>query len=79
MQTKLTLRLDDRLIRRAKQHARRAGKSLSVLVAEYFEALGARQRTRPDETPVVRELYGALTGCGLDERDYREHLDRRHR
>ncbi len=36
MQTKLTLRLDEALIQRAKAEARRTGKSVSQLVAEYF-------------------------------------------
>ena len=43
MQTKLTLRLDDRLIRDAKHYARQSGKSLSQMVAEYFSAV-----TSPD-------------------------------
>ncbi len=36
MQTNVTLRLDERLVRRAKACARRSGKSVSQMVAEYF-------------------------------------------
>ncbi|MBE0418315.1 MAG: hypothetical protein IBX63_11175 [Coriobacteriia bacterium] len=36
MGTKLTLRLDEDLIRRAKRHSARSGKSVSRLVADYF-------------------------------------------
>ena len=46
MQTKLTLRLDDRLIRDAKHHARQSGKSLSQMVAEYFSAVTSPDRAR---------------------------------
>ena len=42
MQTKLTLRLDDQLINRAKAFASQTGKSVSQLVAVYF----ARQWVR---------------------------------
>lgn len=43
MQSKLTLRLDDSLIRVAKAYAREADKSLSQVVADYFSALAARR------------------------------------
>jgi len=36
MQTKLTLRPEDSLIVRAKEHARRSGRSVSQLVADLF-------------------------------------------
>jgi hypothetical protein len=39
MQTKLTLRLHERLIRRAKAYARRRGKSLSQIVSDFFVGL----------------------------------------
>ena len=39
MQTKLTLGLDDRPIRNARYYARKSGKPLSQMVAEYFSCL----------------------------------------
>jgi hypothetical protein len=39
MQTKLTLRLDDELVRKAKKFSKRAGKSVSKIVADYFDKL----------------------------------------
>lgn len=80
MQTKLTLRLDDRLIRRAKAHARRTGKSVSQLVADYFALLETEQT--PDEAalpPVTRGLYGALEDTDIDEQDYYDYLEEKHR
>ena len=64
MNVKLTLRLDDRRIRRAKAEARRRGKSVSQMVAEYFDALGgqgqpeAAMRSRRDEAEVIFRRVG---------------------
>ena len=79
MQTKLTLRLDDELIDRAKSYARRSGKSVSQLVADYLEMLPEPGQRRPRPlTPVVESLRGVLAGSGLDEEDYRRHLEEKH-
>jgi streptomycin 6-kinase len=76
MQTKLTLRLEDRLIRRAKSYAKRSGKSVSELVADLFSRLSSPEPAPPrDLTPVVKRLAGALAGRSLDKADYRRHLE----
>ena len=80
MNTKLTLRLDDELIRAAKRHAGKSGKSVSRLVADYFALIDAE--TVPadaDLTPRVRALLGALSESSLDEQDYRRHLEDKQR
>lgn len=80
MNTKLTLRMDESLIRRAKQYSDETGKSVSRLVADYFallepgEAIGS-----VTVTPRVRAWRGALAGHGLDERDYLRYLEEKHR
>lgn len=80
MNIKLTLRLDDDLIRLAKRHSRKSGKSVSRLVAEYFELIGAVDETPNEKLPPrVLALLGALTGAREDERAYRAHLERKHR
>ncbi|REJ72007.1 MAG: antitoxin, partial [Planctomycetota bacterium] len=66
MQSKLTLRLDEKLIRKAKSHARRSGKSLSQLVAEYFALLDSRPSAASEPTPTVSKLRGVLRGSGVD-------------
>lgn len=78
MNTKLTLRLDDELIGRAKRHSAKSGKSVSKLVSDYF-ALIDDESVSAEVTPRVRALRGALAGSGLDERDYRRHLEDKHR
>jgi hypothetical protein len=76
--TKLTLRLDDELIERAKRHSAISGKSVSRLVADYFALIDAAPSSA-DVTSRVRALRGALSGSNLDERDYRRHLEDKYR
>jgi len=78
MNTKLTLRLDRELIEGAKRHSARSGKSVSKLVSDYFTLIDARQPS-PEVTRRVQSLRGVLAGSGLDERDYRKHLEDKHR
>ena len=80
MQTKLTLRLDDRLIRRAKAYAQRSDKSLSELVADLFARLQAPTQDEAEpQSPAVRSLAGALGGKHVDREDYRAYLAHKHR
>ena len=80
MQTKLTLRLDDELVRKAKRYARPSGKSVSSLVADFFALLGPGSANKYSElTPTVRSLLRALERSPLSERDYHRHLEEKHR
>ena len=78
MQTKLTLRLDTRLIQRAKHYAKRSGKSVSTVVADYFAALGTPLDDPAALPPKVRSLLGALGATSVDESDYQQHLERKY-
>ena len=78
MNTKLTLRLDDKLIASAKRHSAESGRSISQLVADFF-ALIDTQGGDAEITPRVRALRGVLAGSGLDESDYRRHLEEKYR
>ena len=76
MNTKLTLRLDDELIRCAKRYAADSGKSLSRLVGDYFALIAAGEAALPSErSPRIRSLAGALKGATVTEGDYRRHLE----
>lgn len=80
MQSKLTIRLDSALIRRAKDYARRSGKSIASVVAEYFASLSNGVDRESDELPPkVRSLKGALRGSKVSENDYRAHIEEKHR
>ena len=78
MQTKLTLRLDEKLVRRAKAYAKREGKSVSQIVADYFSLLkqthGEDTEAQP-RSPLTQSLRGILRGVEVDEEDYRRYLD----
>ena len=82
MPTKLTLRLDDKLIRQAKVAARSKGVSLSRIVEDYFRALAVQKEKEEPESPVLSELSGVLsTGMGAKKlrADYKKHLQEKYR
>ena len=73
MHTKLTLRVDDVLVRQAKTQAAQRGKSVSQMFAEYVISLGESKRS-PALPPVTESLLGVMKGHRVSEKDYREHL-----
>lgn len=92
MNTKLTLRLDDRLIATAKDYAAAHGSSVSQMVANYFAALtptagaNAKEAAPVDAAyvvgPVTRRLTGILKAksgqpqASID--DYHAYLERKY-
>lgn len=81
MQTKLTLRLDEELIERAKSFSRSHGKSVSRLVADYFAVLDGPE-TPPENSglpPLTASLKGALAGSEVGVADYRRYLENKYR
>lgn len=82
MRKKLTLRIDEAVIDRAKRVSAAQGKSISQLVEDYFRLAkdpGASDCDLPPIHPDVIALTGLLAGSGLDESDYRRHLEEKHR
>ncbi len=79
MQTKLTLRLDEDLIERAKRYGKRTGRSVSQMVADYFALL---EEDLVDDggqlTPIVGSLRGALCEVNVDARDVKRQQVERH-
>jgi Family of unknown function (DUF6364) len=73
---KLTLKVDDSVVARAKRLAERRGTSVSQLVELYLDFL-----TRPPrptaETPVLARLRGVIAGA--DPAEHRRHLERKYR
>ena len=79
MNTKLTLRLDDQLITKAKRYSDRSGKSLSQLVADFFSAIDAEEDIPGTQiSPRVRSLRGAFKGSTATEEDYRRYLEEKY-
>ena len=78
MQTKLTLRLEAALIRRAKARARTRGTSLSTMVADWFAALDEVPAESADLPPKTSALLGALRGRKVRRQDWGDHLERKY-
>ena len=79
MQTKLTLRLEDELIHKAKLIAQKKGKSLSKIVSEYFAYITSKELSQNFKLPpVVKSLHGSLANSKLNEDDYKKHLESKH-
>jgi hypothetical protein len=76
MATKLTLQMDEELIRFGKRWARSHGKSLSALVADFLSLL----EKLPEEgglPPATRRLLGVAQG--VDASDYRQYVEEKYR
>lgn len=74
MNTKLTLRMDENIVRKAKMEAKRRGKSVSQMVAEFIESIGLQQNSAKDLPPTTASLVGILKGKEISEEDYKTHL-----
>ncbi|HEV7672479.1 MAG TPA: DUF6364 family protein [Thermoanaerobaculia bacterium] len=77
MQTKLTLRLEDSLIRAGKRQAERRGKSLSALVADFITVLDRAEPNPDDLPPIVKRLKGIAQAANPD--DYHRYLEEKYR
>ena len=79
MNTKLTLRLEENLIKAAKRHAGTLGKSVSQMVADYFYLLENDSMDKKQPlTPIVASLKGSLKGFGVDEKTYKRYLENKY-
>lgn len=83
METKVTLRLDERLIKSAEEYAKSQHKSLSQIVAEFLSSVTSKRTkktksNRKGLAPITSKLVGSLKGARLDEKDYKYYLERKH-
>ena len=81
MSSKLTLSVDPQVVERAKRWAAHRHTSISRIVEEY---LGRVTRPRAveiaeEDTPILRELRGCLSGSRLGREDHLRHLERKYR
>lgn len=82
MHTKLTLRIDEPLIKAAKKYSKIHHKSLSKLVADYLRLV---TQSTPitisvDQLPpLTRALKGILRNTKVNELDYKKHLEDKYR
>jgi hypothetical protein len=70
---KLTLSVDDEVVKRAKRFAERHGTSLSALVERYLDLVTRPPAAAVEPPPVLARLRGILAGAG--PADHRRHLE----
>jgi hypothetical protein len=75
--SKLTLSVDEQVVKRAKRYAAKRGTSVSHLVEGYLTLVARPPRSSEQDPPVLRMLRGAAKG--VDPEDYGRHLLRKHR
>ncbi|HKJ30200.1 MAG TPA: DUF6364 family protein [Balneolales bacterium] len=80
MKNKLTLRLDDSLIKRAKKRAKQKGISISQMVADYFVLIDETEHvsSERDLPPITASLAGILKKSDIQEEDYKKHLEEKY-
>jgi hypothetical protein len=75
---KLTLSVDDSVVSRAKQYAKRRGVSVSEMVEAYLTAVAAPPSPNTiDSAPILRSVRGVLKNADIGE--YRKHLAAKYR
>lgn len=86
METKLTLRMDEKIIKAAKRYARKRGTSLSRLVADYLEMVSAKGTSSGsastfERTPILSEISGVLQKTSPKKdlhKEYHNHLEKKY-
>ncbi len=82
MNTKLTLRLDNVLIKQAKKAAQSKGVSLSRIVEDYFKSLTIQEKKEVEESPILSEISGIISGGAGTKKpreEYRKRLEEKYR
>ncbi len=79
MQTKLTLRVEERVVRKAKRLARQRGTSVSRIFGDFIGSQ-TEQIVNEDFPSKTTAMIGAIRrpGTAVDESDYRQYLEERH-
>jgi len=81
MDNKLTLKLDNQVIEKAKIYARKKNTSLSRLIEAYLQFLTSSGSAEFGEvTPLVKSLSGVIKSSKLtnDKDAYRKHLTKKY-
>jgi hypothetical protein len=74
---KLTLSVDNRVVSRAKQYAKRRGVSVSEMVEAYLAAVAEPANSATGDAPILRSVRGVLKDADIE--DYRKHLAAKYR
>lgn len=76
MQAKLTLRVEEALIRKAKQLAKKRGTSVSRIFGDFISAQ-SDELPSDELPPITSSMIGIIRkeGTEIDENDYHKHLE----
>lgn len=74
MNTKLTLTIDDSVIKQAKAYAEKQGRSLSAVVENYLKAVTKREEKEVEISPIVKSMIGAFKMS--EDFNYKEELNK---
>ncbi|MCS2892287.1 DUF6364 family protein [Parabacteroides faecis] len=83
METRLTLKLNESVIEKAKEYAKTHNISLSKIVEQYLSSIVAKSDVSPKEielTPLVKELSGVIKiPTDYDyKKDYIDYLEKKY-
>ena len=74
MNTKLTLTIEQSVIKKAKSYAKEKGRSLSDIIENYLKAITAEKRVVEDISPLVNSLRGSFKAP--ESFDYKKELSK---
>jgi len=72
MNTKLTLTIEQSIIKKAKQYAKGKGRSLSDIIENYLKAITNKSESEIELTPIVKSLKGSFKAP--EDFDYKKEL-----
>jgi Family of unknown function (DUF6364) len=75
--SKLTLSVDDRVIARAKLHAKQRGVSISEMVEVFLDEIAEAPSADVRDAPILRSVRGSLKRAHVE--DYQKHLAAKYR
>ena len=78
MQNKLTLRLEEELIKQAKEYAASEGKSISKIVADYFSLIVQQSKESESKLPPITQSLIGILKSAVDESDYLHYLEEKY-
>jgi hypothetical protein len=80
MDTKLTLKLEQSVIEKAKEYAKKRKTSLSRLIENYLQSITTEKETSEGITPLVKSLSGIINlQDNLDHKKaYTDHLEKKY-
>lgn len=81
MDTKLTLKLDESIIEKAKDYAKSKKTSLSALIENYLQKITSNKKNQKKITPLVKSLSGIidLPKDHDHKKDYSNYLTRKYK